>query len=343
MQKTIKKDWRKIDRKTQEWIRMRAIELVVKENNSPEKVIKDFWLNRWCIYDWLKKYKEKWIKALKSKTAPWAKSILNDKELKKLQKLLIKDPNQLHFEFWLWTIVMIKKLIKKEFNKTVSEATVSRVLAKIWFTNQKPLFRAYQQCPKRVEKWKEEQYPKIKEEAKKEWREIFFEDESWFRSTNHKWKTWSKKWNTPVVRTTGARFWCNCISAISQRWSMNFMVYEWSFNADVFIDFLKRLLKNRKQKITLVVDWHRSHNTKKVQEFIESTKWKLKIYFLPPYSPELNPDELVWNNLKGKVNKVFKGKKDDFIARVKSHLFSLQKNKKLIKSFFKHPDVGYLV
>jgi transposase len=146
-----------------------------------------------------------------------------------------------------------------------------------------------------------------------------------------------------VVKTTGARFSVNMISAISPRGKLRFMTIDGRFNADKFIEFLKRLLHKAKKPVFLVVDDHPTHKAKKVKAFIESTQGRLRLFILPPYSPELNPDELVWNNLKSHrvVRKMITGP-DDLKQKVISSLRSLQKMPQKIKGFFREKHVRYI-
>ena len=336
-----RKDGRKASHEQLEWVRMQAVRAVIKDQRSPEEVIKTFGFHRSNIYKWLSWYREEGWQGLKSSKSLGPEAILQDREKKMLKKLLMKNPMQLHFDFGLWTLNMIKELIKTKFDHTVSIWTVSRVLSEIGYTRQKPLFRAYQQNPERVQTWMEKEYPRIRKEAKREKRELFFEDESGFSSTDHQGRTWAPKGETPIVKVTGRRYGVNSISAINNKGSFRFMMYQERFTTKVFIEFLRRIMINQKQAVTLIVDGHPVHKGKKVQEYIDSTKGKLKMYFLPSYSPELNPDEQVWNNVKAEVAKrVGRGAKE-FKERIRSKLHSIQKDTALVKSFFQHPDVAY--
>src|SRR5690606_4956600 len=234
---------------------------------------------------------------------------------------------------------MIQALIERKFGKKIHLTTVGRLLERIGFTHQKPLFRAWQQDPVKVEKWLKEDFPAIKKEANKESRQIFFEDEAGFRSTDTKGKTWAPKGKRPIVRTTGARFGLNASSANSPKGALRFSLYDGIFNGKVFIEFLKKLLDSVQGNITLIVDGHPSHKQKQVKEFIESTQKRLKVYFLPPYSPELNPDELVWQKAKHVIKRKMIGGPAQFKAEIASILHSLQKRKGHLKSLFSHPDV----
>lgn len=336
-----KSDGRRLSHEVLEAIRIQAVKAVIQRKQSPERVIEVLGFHRSRIYAWLKLYREGGYKALKSSKAKGPEPKINKTEEKKLVRWLIKDPRQLSFDFGLWTLEMVKELIKQKFGKDLHITTVDRLLDRIGFTHQKPLFRAWQQDPDKVQVWFENEYPAIKEEAVEEDRQIFFEDEAGFRSTDTKGKTWAKKGERPVVRTTGARFGFNAISAVTAKGELRFSLYEGSFTGEVFIDFLKRLLDSVEGNVTLIVDGHPVHKRIKVKEFIESTNGRLKMYFLPPYSPELNPDELIWQQTKGLTKRKMIGGPKQLKAHVQSLLHSLQKRKDKIVKLFSHPDVAY--
>lgn len=337
----VKRDGRKLSHEISEFIRIEAVKRVIKGKESPEVVIKSYQLNRWNIYKWLQIYRKKGMNGLKSQKSKGRIPKVTEGEKKKLQNWLLKNPQQLNFNFGLWTLEAVQSLIKKKFRKAVSLWTVSRILSSIGFTRQKPLYRAWQQDPQKVQQWLTADYPRIKKEAKKEGREIWFGDEAGFKSTDHTGSTWGKRGKTPIVKTTGARFGCNSVSAVNNRGQLKFMIFQGTFSTNTFIYFLKRLLEKNDKKITLIVDGHPTHKTKKVKNFIATTNGKLKIEYLPPYSPELNPDEQVWRHAKGDIQRKSHTGPREFMQCISSKLHSIQKRKSLVKTFFSHPDVTY--
>ena len=339
-----KTDGRKLTHSQSEYIRMQAVKSVRIDKASPEEVIKVFGLHRSSIYKWLNKYDVGGLDSLKSVKALGPETKLTTAQKQRVAKHLLKNPTQLKFDYALWTIPMVAELIKQKFNVAYGFVQVSRILKEIGFSKQKPLQRAFEQDPFKVEQWLRKEYPSIKKEAKKEGRSIYFGDEAGFHSTALYGGTWAPKGKTPIVKSTGHRIKVNCISALNNKGSLRFMLYEGNFNSERFLQFLKRLLHKQSQPVTLIVDGHSTHKTKLVKTFIASTNGKLKLYYLPPYSPELNPDELVWNNAKQKVAKrkhqpVIKRKK--FKETVHSTMAEIQKNKKLVKSFYGEPNVAY--
>ncbi len=236
---------------------------------------------------------------------------------------------------------MVRELIEKQYGIKLSVVSVGRLLKKLGLSCQKPLMRAFQQDPVVVQQWVEEDYPKIKQLARLQKAEIYFEDEAGIRSDHHFGTTWGMKGSTPIVRTTGARFSMNMISAITSKGKMKFMTYSGKMKAPVFCEFLKRLIHNVPKKIFLVLDGHPVHRSSHVKKFVQSTKGKLRLFYLPPYSPELNPDELVWNNVKSKIGRSSIKGPNDFQEKVRYHLKALQHNPEKICGFFKEPNLRY--
>lgn len=335
-------DGRKLSHSQSEYIRIQSVKKVRIENKSPEDVIKLFGLHRANIYKWLSKYDANGFEGLKSTKSKGPTPKLTQKQEQQLGKLLLKNPLQLQFEYALWTIDMITELISRKFSVGYSKVQVGRLMKKLGLSRQRPLERANQQNPKQVKVWLEKQYPAIKQEAKKEKREIYFSDEAGFHATAQYGSTWAPIGKTPIIKTSGKREKVNVISAINNKGKLRFMLYENSFNGAVFIQFLKRLMHNQKSPVTLIVDGHKSHFTKEVKQYVTTTKGKLKIYQLPPYSPELNPDELVWNNAKQKVAKQkHTPTEKTFKEKVKTVMDEIQKNTNLTKAFFYEPNVAY--
>lgn len=337
-----KLDGRKISPKAMEEIRIRAVRRV-QQGESPEKVIAALGFSRACIYNWLARYRHGGWDALKTGKQTGRPKKLSGKQIDWVYKTVRdKDPLQLKFPFALWTRGMVTSLINKKFSLKLSESSVGRLLRQLGFTCQKPLYRAYQQDSEIVEHWKKYEFPKIKKRAKKIGAEIFFEDESGIRSDFHAGTTWAPQGQTPVVKVTGARFSLNMIAAINARGHIRFMVHQGTITADVLCGFLKRLMHNAENPIFLIWDGHPTHKSNKIRECIESFDGMLEVYFLPSYSPELNPTEQVWRSVKnhGVGRKTVFGP-DQLKSAVMGTLRRLQKIPKIIIAFFNHPDCRY--
>jgi transposase len=334
-------DARKLSHTTLEEIRIRAVKQV-EAGESPEVVIAALGMNPRSIYRWIALYREGGEAALKARALPGAAPKLTGAQLKWIYKTIVgKSPLQLGFEFALWTREMVRDLIRKKYGVRLHAVSVGRLLRKIGLSPQKPLHRAFQQKPALIQAWLEKEFPKIKTLAKRENAEIFFGDEAGVRSDYHAGTTWGERGETPVVVSTGARFTINMISAISSKGALRFMTVHGGVGARVFITFLKRFLLGAKRPLFLILDGHPSHKSKLVREFVASTNGKLRIFFLPAYSPQLNPDELVWNNVKNRVGRSMLAGPIDLKKRVHSQMRWLQKNPSVVRNFFQEPHVRY--
>jgi transposase len=307
--------------------RLQAVQLL-KEGNEAAVVARMFSVSRAILFRWQQKYDQGGPVALETKKTPGPASRLSPTQLSKLYAIITgSDPRQLEFDFGLWTRKIIRELIRREFGVKLSEVQVGRLLNKIGLSPQRPLYRAYQQDPERVEEWKKSAYPKIRKLAAEEGASIFFADEASIRTDHHAGTTWAPVGQTPVVITTGERKSVNMVSAISPRGELRFRVQEGKMNAGKFIDFLRALLDSVPGKIFLIVDGHPVHKAKKVSEFVkEKADGRLSIFFLPPYSPDLNPDEWVWNNVKNdRIGRSVIMSADDLKAKAIGALRRLQK------------------
>ena len=334
-------DGRKLKHDVLEALRIRAVRRI-EQGESPELVIKALGMNRRTIYRWIARYRERGIDGLKATPLSGRPLKLSGAKLQWIFRTVVtKNPLQLRFPFALWTREMVQELIERKYGISLSVVSVGRLLKKLGLSCQKPLMRAFQQDPILVQQWMEEDYPKIRQLARLQKAEIYFEDEAGVRSDHHVGTTWGMRGTTPVVRTTGARFSVNMISAITSKGKMRFMTYAGKMKAPVFCQFLKRLIHNASKKIFLILDGHPVHRSLHVKKFVQATKGKLRLFYLPPYSPELNPDELVWNNVKGKIGRSSIKGPDDFKGKVRSHLKSLQRTPEKICGFFKEPNLRY--
>ena len=194
-----------------------------------------------------------------------------------------------------------------------------------------------------VQQWLKTEYPKIQEMARKQRAEIYFGDAAHIRSDHHAGRTWGKRGETPIVVSTGARHAMSLISAITARGHMRFMIKEkGGVNSEVFIEFLKRLMIGAKRTIFLIVDRGPAHRAKKTKAFVETLGGKLQLFFLPPYSPDRNPDELVWRHLKADtVGRMAVSSKADFRRNVRSSMRKLQNDPEKIRAFYQKPSLKY--
>jgi transposase len=335
-------DARKLDHKMLTELRKRGV-ASVQDGQSPEIVAKALGINRVTIYGWLSRYRHGGWDALDAKKRGGRTPKLDGKALKWVYRTVTnKNPLQLRFTFALWTAKMIGQIIYQRFGIKLSKASVCRLLNQLGLTPQRPVWRAYQQKPEAVEKWLQEEYPRIQRLARQSKAMIFFGDEAGVRSDHHAGTTWAVEGKTPVVSSTGARFGLNMISAVSAQGEFRFMIVRGRVGAAQFINFLKRLLHGVERKVFLIVDGHPAHKAKMVTRFIETVKERFCLFFLPPYSPELNPDERVWNDLKNNaIGRQSITSPEQLHSAVVSHLRFIQKSPDRVCSYFNSETTKY--
>jgi len=293
-----KMDGRKLKHEVLTELRKRAVARV-QSGESPEDVIRTMGFCRACIYNWLAMYRAGGWDALDARKRGGRKRKLGGPMMGWIYRVVVGgNPRQYQFPFALWTRQAIAILIYRRYKIRLSKNSVGRLLAQLGITPQKPLWRAYQQDPERVRQWVEEEYPKIARAAKRSGAEIWFGDESGLRSDYHAGTTWGMKGRTPVVRTTGTRYRLNLLSAVNRLGNMRFMIEKGKLKAEVVCRFLDRLMEGSLQPIFLVLDGHPMHKSRKLAAKVRSYKGRLRLYRLPPYSPELNPSEEVWREVK---------------------------------------------
>lgn len=334
-------DGRKINHHSLQVMRQQAVK-AVKSGQAVESVAEAFGVSKRSVFGWLAKFAVGGQNALLAKPVPGRPPKISAEEMRWIAQT-VKDntPQQLKFEFGLWTLSLIGELIKRQFGKSLALASVSRVMKLLGFTVQKPLYQAWQQDLVLVRQWEAETFPAIKAEAKAVGATIYFADESGIRSDYHTGTTWAPCGETPVVSVTGRRFSFNMISAVSPRGDFRFMIHEGSVTAPVFKTFLQRLMVGTTKPVFVVVDGHPTHKSVLVRKYVESQEGKLKLFFLPPYSPQLNPDEQVWAHVKRQVAKRFVQDKDEMKRLAIGALRRIQKLPELVKSFFRQPECQY--
>ena len=268
---------------------------------------------------------------------------LNKAQAARIRALIVgKMPDQLRLPFYLWTREAVARLIEREYGITVSQTTVGRYLKAWGMSAQKPVRRAYERNDEAIARWLEEDYPTIVKQAKREKAAIYWGDEMGLRSDHISGTCFAPKGQTPVVRATGQRFGCNMISAITNRGALAFMVFQGKFQNPVFIEFMKRMLKQVKGKIYLIVDGHPVHRSAAAKKYVADNAKRLRLIRLPGYCPELNPDELL--NQDVKTNALGKSRptnKAEMIASMRSHLHRRQKQPQVIRNLFQEKHVRY--
>ena len=336
-------DGRKLDHATLETLRIRAVQ-AIEAGEHPEDVARAMGMARGTVFGWVAKYREGGVAALKARPVPGKPPKLDATAMRRLYALIAgSDPRQLSFEFALWTRELVRELIRREFGVSLSAVSVARLLKKLDLSAQRPLWRAWQADPDAVERWQHEEFPAIRATAKAEGATVYFGDEAGIRSDYHAGTTWAPVGRTPVVKATGARHSINMISAVTAQGLLRFSVFTGSCTAAVFIAFCKKLLDDTDGPVYLVVDGHPTHKAKATKDFVASTNGRLKLFVLPAYSPQLNPDEWVWKNVKhDRIGRSSVTSAEDLKSKAIGAPRRLQKLPALVRAFFADPNLRYI-
>jgi transposase len=272
----------------------------VLDGKKQTEVAEVFGVTRQAVGKWVKAYREGGEKALKARRRgrPKGGSLLPWQAAQVAKTVVDRYPEQLKLPFYLWTREAVAELIECRFGIRLSVWTIGRYLSRWGFTPQKPLRRAFEKNPEEVHRWLEQDYPTIRKQAKREKACIYWGDEMGLRSDHATGRSYGRRGQTPVIPGTGVRFRCNMISSVTNRGRLNFMVFKKRFQAEVFLKFLRRLVRQAKGKVFLIVDRHPVHRSKKVKGWLEKNVQHIRMFFLPSYSPELNPDELLNQDVK---------------------------------------------
>jgi transposase len=236
----------------------------------------------------------------------------------------------------------VHEYIESNYSVTYNRRSIRKILTKLGFTSQKPIKLAYERNPKKIEEWLTETYPKIKVRAMQEGARIYWGDEMGIQSTDNRGKTYGIKGKTPVIKKAGSRFKCNMLAAISPQGFMNWMVFEDNFTSKKCIEFLGRMVRQIGQKVFLILDNHRVHHSKKVKAYVAKHKDKLELFYLPPYCPDMNPQELVNQDVKANSNN-FRALKsvNDLTINLRYYLTQIQFNQYKIMNYFTKNEVAY--
>jgi len=338
-------DARKLSADAQQQLRYQVIRLK-KQNRTREEISAITGIHRSTCSQWWSLYKSGGKKSLKVKKRgrpPGSCRTLSQEQETELQKAIRdKCPDQLKLPFALWTRIAVQQLIKQLWGIDMPIRTVGEYLKRWGFTPQKPLRKAYKQNPKAVKAWLDEQYPAIAIKAKKEQAEIHWGDETGLCNDSYHGKSYAPRGQTPSIRLHPRCERVNLISSVTNQGKVRFMVYKNKMNSETLIKFMKRLIKDSKRKIFLILDNLKVHHSYICRDWLEEHKEQIEVFFLPSYSPELNPDEYLNCDLKAGVHSGIPARtRDQLKNKAISHLKKLQKLPKRVKKYFKHHKIAY--
>jgi transposase len=336
-------DTRCLSPDAQEELRFRVVH-AIRGGMRKSSAARTFAVSRTSIHRWLTQVELGNITSLKSKPRgrPKGTRLASYQAATTVRLITDRCPDQLKLPFALWTRQAVQQLLAERFGLEVSVWTVGRYLAQWGLTPQKPLRRAYEQNPKAVRRWLAEEYPAIHRQAEREKAEIHWGDQMGVRSDHQAGRSYGRRGETPVIPGTGQRFRCNMISTVTNRGGLAFMVFQERFTAPVMIKFLRRLVRQTRRPVFVIVDRHPVHRSAKVKRWLQAHVQQIRMFLLPGYSPELNPDEYL--NQDVKTNAVGRERPRDqteMMGNVRSYLRSTQRRPDVVKRFFEAEDVAY--
>jgi transposase len=337
------RDTRCLSPSAQEALRFRVVR-AIRGGMKKAVAARTFGVSRTAIDRWLRVVEFGNITSLKSKPRgrPKGSRLAPHEAATTVRLITDRCPDQLKLPFALWTREAVQQLLADRFGLEVSVWTVGRYLAKWNLTPQKPLRRAYERDPVAVQHWLDEEYPAIEKQAKTQKAEIHWGDQMGLRADHQTGTSYGRRGQTPVVPGTGQRFRCNMMSTITNRGELSFMVFKENFNGAVFIKFVRRLLRLRKRKVLLIVDRHPVHLSAEVKRWLARHAERMALFFLPGYSPDLNPDEFLNQDVKSNaLGRQRPATRSEMIDGVRSYLRSTQRQPAIVKSYFQAESVRY--
>jgi transposase len=343
MMETI--DMRKLSREARHERRVQVIRLR-KAGHTYDEIAALTGLSRTGVFDICKRHATSGASALRGAVGGRKLGdlrLLTAEQEAQIQKLIVdKTPDQLKMVYALWTRAAVAELIEQRCGVKLQVRTMGLYLARWGFTPQKPMRKAYEQSPAAVRKWLDEDYPAIAARAKAEGAEIQWGDESGMRSDDVRGRSYAPKGETPVVRVPNKRHGLSIISTVSNKGQMRWRIFDGALNSDILIDFFKRLIKGQAKKVFLILDNLRVHHSKPVKQWLARHIDEIEVFYLPSYSPELNPDEMANADLKQAVTKLAPARtKLQLVKATARHLRSVQRQPERIKKYFEHGPVRY--
>ncbi len=251
-------------------------------------------------------------------------------------------PDELGLPFALWSRAAVRALIARRCGVELAVRTVGKYLARWGFTAQKPVRRAWEQDPAAVRRWLRRDYPAIVARAKQARGAIFWGDETGLRSDDVRGRSYAPRGRTPLVRVCHKRAGLSLISAVTNKGELRWMVVDGAVKAPTLIRFLRRLIRDARRKVFLILDRLRVHRARLTQDWLAQHRSEIEVHYLPPYSPELNPDEGVNADLKQAVPRKAPARSKQQLKRAAiSHMRRLAKMPKRIRSIFQHQQFRY--
>jgi transposase len=316
-------------------IRVRAVKAALSGQQKTD-VAMAYQVDYSTLYRWCQRYEhDEDFSILERKSGSGRPNTLDIKARKQLSTIIMKPASRFGYETDFWTCRRLIQVTERKLKITVSKPTMWRILRDMGLTYQKPERRYLEADDGRREKWIRYQVPKIRRTVVKYRAILYFQDESNISLTAVLGKTWSPKGKTPIQRVTGNRGGVSAMSAISKSCQLVFRLHPKRITSVEVIDFLAQLLKHHPARhLVIVMDQATPHISRKTTSFIHNQK-RLHAFYLPSHSPDLNPDEQVWNHLKHQELKGHQARtKVELNQLAHRKLNGMSKNRTLLNGIF---------
>lgn len=270
------------------------------------------------------------------------RSLTPEQEKMIRRKIVDRRPEQLKLDFALWTREAVRQLILQECAVDMPIRTVGEYLKRWGFTPQRPARFAYERREAEVGEWLEQRFPMICKRAKAEGAEIYWGDETGLRASDVRGRGYAPRGETPVVKVTAKYENLSMVSAITNRGRVHWMIVDGAVNAACFIEFLDALVRDAKRKVFLILDNLKVHHSKVVKHWLSEHTEQIELFFLPAYSPDLNPDEHLNADVKqGVGSRATVRTKNKLHHAITNHMQMLESNPQRICSYFRDPAISY--
>lgn len=328
-----------------EAFRLRAIS-ALEAGFSETEVAAVLGVARETVCRWFSAYREGGVESLphnRTGRPVGSGALLSDEQSRHIRELIDEhSPDELDIASPLWTRRAVRELIRNEFGIEIAERTVGTYLRSWNYTPKKPQRQSRQQDPEDVREWLEETYPAIEELAAEEDAEIHWCDETGAVADQHPGSGYSPKGKPATMKVPAPHIRMNQISTITNEGTVRFMTYAGTMNATRFRDFLQRLIRTTDRKIFVIADQLKAHLDDLVIDWVEANQDRISLFYLPAYSPELNPDEYLNNDLKANVNKAgLPDNKNTLRSRIQSFMKRIQRLPEHVINYFRNPHVKY--
>jgi transposase len=339
-------DTRSLPAAAQAALRIRAVRAVL-DGMTQAQAARVFGVHHNAVNRWIKRYRRGGWAGLGEQRRgrrPGEQAALSESQQQEVIAL-VRDatPDQLGLAGFLWTREAVAELLAQRYGVWLARTTVGGYLRGWGFSPQRPQRRALEQNPAAVRRWLAETYPAIRAQARREGGVVLWLDEMGVRSDAAAGRSWAPIGQTPVVKGTGKRFRVNMISAVSNAGMLRFRLFTGSFSGPVFTDFLRRLLRDcGGRKVHLIVDGHPVHRAKAVSAWVGRHGERIQLHFLPGYSPELNPVELLNHDVKANAAGRRRPRSaDELRDELHGYLRRRQRQPAVLVRFFHHPTTRY--